>query len=138
MSEENNNYENNNQDPQYTQVDHTPYQEPVYNGEVNNYSSGKGQSQGLGIASMVLGIVSLVTICCIPYAPIILGIIAIVLGIVQIVKNESKGMAIAGIACGAVALVAYIFLLVLGMAIISSGEYSNLLEQLQQLENYGY
>ena len=38
----------------------------------------------------------------------ILGIIAVVLGIVQIVKNEKKGMAIVGIVCGAVGLALYI------------------------------
>ena len=103
--------------------------------ETNSYNEmngepQKGQSNGLGIASMVLGIVSIVSICCstyIPFIPIVPGVIAVVLGIVQIVKNEKKGMAIAGIICGAIGLIIYIALLALGTYILSTGMYDELL-----------
>lgn len=102
--------------------------------ETNSYNEvngapQKGQSNGLGIASMVLGILSLVTICCVPYAPIILGLIAVILGIVQIVKNEKKGMAIAGIVCGAIGLIAYVALFALGTYALSTGIYDEFLNQ---------
>lgn len=130
MSEENNIYENNNEEIQYTQApepDYTQALETTINGEVYtggtpDYSSGKGQGKGLGIASMVCGILSILTICCMAavpflvYAPVVLGIVAIVLGIVQLVKNESKGMAIAGIICGIVGILIFIAFLVIGLA----------------------
>lgn len=129
MSEENNIYES--KDSRYTQA---PDVTPSYGGGSADYGSGKGQGKGLGIASMVCGIVSIVTICCVPYVPAILGVVAVVLGIIQIVKNESKGMAIAGIICGAVGLVVYVVLFAIGMAVINSGEYSEILRQLQELQ----
>lgn len=130
MSEENNIYGNNNEETQYTQApepDYTQAPETTVNGEVytsgtTNYGSGKGQGKGLGIASMVCGILSILTICCmavVPFfvcAPVVLGIVAVVLGIIQIVKNESKGMAIAGIICGIVGILIFIAVLVIGLA----------------------
>lgn len=109
-------------------------------GEVNDVQSGKGQKKGLGIASMICGIVSIVTICCssfLPFVPAILGIVAIVLGIIQIVKNESKGMAIAGIICGAVGLLIYVVLFAVGLAVLSSMDTTDInqvLEQIQQMQ----
>ena len=71
-------------------------------------SNQKGTGTGLGIASMVLGIISVLLFAtCLNY---ILGIIAIVLGIIQIVKNEKKGMAIAGIITAVVSFLLNIFL----------------------------
>ena len=68
----------------------------------------KGTSTGLGIASMVLGIISILLFAtCLNY---ILGIVAIVLGIIQLVKNEKKGMAIAGIITAVVSFLLTIFL----------------------------
>ena len=107
MSEENNSFESIN-----------------YDSYENGGPSGKGQGKGLGIASMVCGIVSIVSICCgmtIPllmYGSVVLGIVAIILGIIQIVKNESKGMAIAGIICGAVGIIMFIVILALGLYVI--------------------
>lgn len=138
MSEENNFYENNNEETQYTKApEDTPVtEEPVYggepagyNGESMDYSSGKGQGKGLGIASMVCGIVSLIGCCGLWYVSIPLAIAAIVLGIVQIVKNESRGMAIAGIVCGAAGLILSIIVIAGAVAFISSGLYEEVLQQ---------
>lgn len=155
MNEDNNNFENgygndnNNQgEPQYTQA---PEQEPSYyskgsgyNGQPQDYGSGKGQGQGLGIASMICGIIAPISCCASIYLAIPLSIAAIVLGIVQIVKNESKGMAIAGIVCGSVTLVLMIIVIILGvigLAMFASGQLndvlpSDVLEQLQQLQEF--
>lgn len=122
---DNNFYDNN--DTQYTQAPEEGYtQAPEttingepYTAEPVNYDSGKGQGNGFGIASMVCGILSIVA-CCIDFAPFILGVVAIVLGIIQIVKNEKKGMAIAGIVCGVVGIVLYALILVAGFAMLGA------------------
>ena len=130
MSEENNTFENNNQSVEETPSgDNYSYQNKPSGSE---YNSGKGQNTGLGIASMVCGIVAIPIMCCTNVGSIlsiILGIVAVVLGIVQIVKNEQKGMAIAGIVCGAVAVVVCIALVVLGTYMISTGLYDEIMRQ---------
>jgi hypothetical protein len=63
----------------------------------------KGDATGFGLTSMILGILSLLLFCsCINY---ILAILAIVFGIIQIVKNRRKGMAIAGIVTAGLSIV---------------------------------
>lgn len=60
-------------------------------------------SKGLGIAAMVLGIVSIV-LAFVPFIGLIsllLGTLAIVLGIVSIVKHRGEGQGIAGVITGA-------------------------------------
>ena len=156
MSEEYNNAgstnENGYSQPQYSQAPSgNQYSYNNYNnnyggyggGPLNDYGSGKGQGKGLGIASMVCGILSIVTICCLGslYSlygsiPIILGIAGVVLGIVQIVKNESRGMAIAGIVCGAVGIVFSVISLIALLSLNSMGLDANeLLRQLEGIEN---
>lgn len=83
------------------------------------YGSGKKQSQGLGIASMVCGILSIVT-CCAWGLAILLGIVAVILGIVQLVTCEPKGMAIAGIICGSIGLLFVLFILIFSYAFADS------------------
>ena len=75
----------------------------------------KSDSTGFGIASLVLGIISIFTFfCCINY---ILAIIAIVLGIVQIVKSSKKGLAIGGIVTAVISIIgATIFWVLIGAA----------------------
>mgnify|MGYP002626869172 CR=1 FL=1 len=68
--------------------------------------------KGLAIASMVLGIVSIVPGWCIPYLPLVLGLIAVILGGVSINKKQAgKGMAIAGLVTGIISLAIYAILL---------------------------
>lgn len=56
------------------------------------------QSNGLAIASMVLGIVSLILTCILPYVSWVLAIVGIVLA--AIAKKKAKsGMATAGLVC---------------------------------------
>lgn len=148
MSDENNLYENKegsqytqapSNEPEYQQVPNdNSYSGPVYTAETVDYGSGKGQSKGLGIASMVLGIVSIVITCCgLWYVSLICGVVAVVLGIVQIVKNESKGMAIAGIVCGALGIIFGILLVVFAVALASSDFYQEFYNQFyNELRNY--
>ena len=59
--------------------------------------------KGFGITSMVLGIISIL-FCWSWFLGGILEIMAIIFGIVGIVKKKGKGMAIAGLVCGSIAL----------------------------------
>lgn len=68
---------------------------------------------------MVCGIVSLVG-SCFGWVGIILGIVAVVLGAVGIKKNSGKGMAIAGLVCGIIALVPSIIFLTTAASIYSA------------------
>lgn len=76
------------------------------------------QSKGLSIASMVLGIVSLVLFC-IWWISIPAGIIGLILGGVSLAtKKGGKGMAIAGLVCSLVGIALYvIFVVVLAAAL---------------------
>lgn len=64
----------------------------------------KAESKGLAVGSMVAGILSIVTFWTGSFA-LICAIVAMILGAANIVlKKPGKGMAIAGIICGAIAL----------------------------------
>ena len=68
-------------------------------------------SQGFGVASLVLGIVSLVLFC--TCVNVLLAVIAIIFGIVQLAKPQAKkGMAIAGIITSAVSLVLFVVFMI--------------------------
>lgn len=77
------------------------------------------QSSGLGIASMVCGIVALVG-SCFGWVGIVLAIIAVILGAIGIKKKAGKGMAIAGLVCGIIALIPSIIVLTTAASIISA------------------
>ncbi len=66
---------------------------------------GQQESKGLSIASMVLGIVSVVLFC-FTYISIPCSILAIIFGIVGM-KKGGKGMGIAGLVLGIIALALY-------------------------------
>lgn len=74
-------------------------------------------SAGLSIASMVLGICSIV-LCCLGYLAIIMAIIGLVLGIVSLKgQKPGRGMAIAGIVTSSIGLVLLVVLLIIGFSI---------------------
>ncbi len=77
----------------------------------NSQEPVKPVSQGLGIASMILGILSLALFCTCVNIP--LSITAIILGIVQLFKAGSKkGMAITGIITSCLSIVAWIIFII--------------------------
>lgn len=76
---------------------------------------------GLGIASMVLGIVALVLSCCFYYISIPCAIIGVILAAVSLHgKKAGKGMAVAGLVCSIISLVPAIIVMVSGAALIGS------------------
>lgn len=104
-------------------------QQPVYvapQAPVNPYAQPVVPGKGLGVASMVLGIVSLVLFC-VWYLAIPCAIIGAALGGVAQSKAKAagvkNGMAVAGITCSCIALgVAILFLLlgIIGLASIGA------------------
>jgi len=91
------------------------YQQNGYQQANQNYQYNNGYDQqyyqpqpspGFSIASMIVGIISLVLFCCLNKWDLIIAIPAIILGIIGLVKEPNgKGFAIAGIITGAIALI---------------------------------
>jgi hypothetical protein len=72
--------------------------------------------EGMAIASLVLGIVGVPACICYGFS-IIPGALAIIFGILSL-KSSRKGMAIAGIICGGVAVLLGIFFIIYLLAVI--------------------
>ncbi|GAB3680292.1 DUF4190 domain-containing protein [Streptomyces sparsus] len=93
---------------------------------------------GLGIAALVLGIIALATFWTV-VGGIILGIVAIVLGIIGF-RRQRQGvatngtMAIVGAVLGALGLIASAIILAVGVSFFNSEEFGNLTECLEQAE----
>ena len=84
---------------------------------------------GFAIASLVLGIISLVLSC--TMINIITAILALVFGIIHMVKYQSrKGMAIAGIVLGIISIVITIILIVVGVAVLATPGWETMLNEL--------
>lgn len=80
-------------------------------------------SNGFAIASLVLGILSIILACCCPFLGVILGIIGVVLGCLQKpdpATGKKPGLAIAGIICSAVGIVSTIIFTIIGVASVAS------------------
>jgi len=98
--------------PKYVQAN--GYQQPDHGQKV------KGNEIGFGVASMVLGILSAFLFAtCINY---IMAILAIIFGIVQLVKSQKKGMAIAGIVTAVISIILATVLWI-GVAVTSDNTY---------------
>lgn len=117
------------QDAADKQMQDSPYtnnqQKNPYGGseEPKYGATGKKIGLGFGIASMVLGIISLLCFCtCIN---VVLAILAIIFGIIQIVSYEGKGMAIAGIVTATISVI--LFVTCFGL-VLSNATFMNMLE----------
>ena len=86
------------------------------------------QGKGLAIASMVLGIVSIVLCCCFYYLAFPCGILGLIFGII-VIKNKrpGRGMAIAGIITSSVALVFAVLLIAFASVILANLPWSELM-----------
>lgn len=95
--------------------------------------------QGLAIASMVLGIISL-ALFCVWYISIPCSILALIFGIIS-VKSSKKGMAIAGISTGATSFILTILLHIFIFLIVGFGTYSgiqSIIDEYDDYYNYNY
>lgn len=96
------------------------------------------KKKGFSIASLVLGITGIVPGCCCTYIGIILGILAVVFGILFLRENKNlvdgKGLAIAGIVLGAIAVVLNIVLIIIGVAFYTTNwnEYNQYFDKFMQ------
>lgn len=111
------------------------------NGSYVEPMSANQGSQAFAIASMVLGIISLVC-CCLGNISLIMAIVSIVLGIITLVKKmPGKGMAIAGLICSGFSVVIYIVLVIIGIALgsaVSATDLKDLEQLMKELENAQY
>ncbi len=100
------------QQPMYQQPQQPMYQPPMYPQQP------AVPGKGLGVASMVVGIISLVLFC-IWYIAIPCAIVGVILGGVALSKAKEVGMknslAVAGIACSCVALGIALLFILLGL-----------------------
>lgn len=88
--------------PLQTVVSAQPAQNTIY---IQQSSAPSNPTSGLAIASMVLGILSLV-VSCFGVVGIICGILAVIFGgCALLTKKGGKGMSIAGLVCGIIALI---------------------------------
>ncbi len=71
--------------------------------------------KGLAIASMVLGIASIVLICIQPWIAFISGIVGLVLAIVYNKNNEKCGMSKAGLICSIIGIILFVVIIVLAI-----------------------
>jgi hypothetical protein len=93
-------------------------------GQPSQYAQAMPASNGVGTAGGVVGIVALVLLW-FPYIGLILGVTGVVLGAVGLSRSNrlygaGKGMSIAGIVCGGVALVLNILFIVAIYSAIST------------------
>jgi len=73
------------------------------NPDVKPASEAPSTVDGLSVAAMVLGIAALVLFW-LPIVNFVVAILAIIFGIIGITRKQSVGMAVAGLATGAIAL----------------------------------
>lgn len=123
-----NNYQNNG----YNNMNGTNGQQYYYGNEPATETP-----SGMAIAGMVLGILSMLC-CCIWYVSAILAILALVFSIITVAKNKpGKGMAIAGIVCGAIGLVMAIVVVigVIGYTrTMSPKDLQNMINNIESME----
>lgn len=92
------------------------------NGDVTGFQPEEPpkKTPGMAIAALVLGIVALLLSCCY-YLSVPCAVLALIFGILVLRKGpEGKGMAIAGIICGAVTLV-LVLILIACMGLFAAG-----------------
>ena len=112
--------------------------QPEYNYGTDSRQERPEGGVGFGIASLVLGIIALVTFCtfCLNVP---LAILAIIFGIVQLVRGNGKGMAIGGLITAGCSLIAMIiFWIVMGFSMSNLSNLSNFDSYMQQYEDQLY
>ena len=119
-----------------SQYPNAPYGGGPNDPQMNPYQQDNSGKKGLAIAALVLGILSLPAILTV-VGGIVLGLIAIILGIVAARgaskgKNGGKGLAITGIVLGALGLVVSVIIVVVGVSIFNSDSGQQLRDCISQ------
>lgn len=115
-----------------------------YNAAPTSYgyeSTPPQQNNGVAIAAMILGILSLLGLLFL-FPGLILGVIALILGIVGVKKANSivgpgsrKGMAISGIVMGAIATILSALMLIFGFSVAKQLMDDGVFEACEQYQN---
>ena len=96
--------------------------------------NGRGKFFGLGVTSMILGIISIVCCCCFG-APIILAITALVFAILRM-SQKPDGFSIAGLVTSIIGLIFNALMLVAlfsGEMDVTFGEFESMLESVEDV-----
>lgn len=130
-------YNNRREDPGRVEPETShEYQE---NGYTYRYSHGgmtpdpepkPGDRRGMAIASLILGIISLVC-CCMPVIAIGTGLVAIILGALS-ATSSGQGMAVAGIVLGVIGCVMGIGYLILTYFVYSKLDMTEIFNELEK------
>ena len=92
---------------------------------------------GFAIASLVLGILSIVC-CCAWYISGIFAILSIAFAIIVLTKNKpGRGMAIAGLVCAAIGIIIAIVMLVMVVVVgtsMSADDYKSIIDNINSME----
>ncbi|MBR2705135.1 MAG: zinc-ribbon domain-containing protein [Clostridia bacterium] len=108
-----------------------------------NYNVNNNASNGAAVAAMIMGIIGLVFFWA-PIIPLILGILALVFGIKglnasnSLPQNKGKGMGIAGIVCGSIAMIIgfiYTIIWIMAFAFVAT-EYDTYKNEFNRYYNY--
>lgn len=93
------------------------------------------RSNGFAVASLVLGILTLVMFFAV-WIPILMGILAVVFGGIGISRANKgagqKGLAIAGLVCGAVGMLAAILFIVVIVNVVNDPEFQEVVTSILQ------
>lgn len=92
--------------------------------EINNDNVEKPEVKGKSITSLVLGIISVVTLCFTSYTmwiSLICGILGLIFGILGIKNENAKSMAKTGIILSVIALVVVVVLILILIGIVLLG-----------------
>ncbi len=133
-------YQQDQQSQQYQQqYQQTPYQQPVqpdyqYQQQYQQYPNNEEKpKQGMSIAALVLGIVSVVC-SCIWYLAIPAGVVGLVLGIISLRgKKDGRGMAIAGTILSGIGIIASLIIIISAVTILheAGGDFDSWYNQLK-------
>ncbi len=122
-------YQDQNDNPYYQQ------QQYQYQNQYQPYQQPKA-SNGMSIASMVLGIIGIIMFC-IPYFAIPAAIVGLILGIVSIRTHKGgRGMAIAGLILSIIALLFGLLIVVSMFSLFQNPDFFNqFYEEMKGIEN---
>ena len=107
-----------------------------YDDPAPGYSDGKqsGDRRGLAIASLVLGVLSIV-VCCMPAFALPFGVIAIFAGIFGM-KSSGRNLAIAGIVTGVIGLALGIGYLIMSTLLLSTIDFEEIMREIDTTFNH--
>lgn len=128
-----NGYQQNNQNPYQNNPNPYPNNQYQYNQYQQYQAPIQPQSNGMAIASMIMGILGVLLGCCLWYFTIPLAIAGLVLGIVVIKKKKGgRNLAIVGIVLCSLSIIIGIVAGIMVLAVLSDPEFGSLYEEMLQ------